>query len=95
MTGELLHLSEGLRWPHVFDCPDLLWVRPDPPMRPEETQQLAGGGAKHTFLRVEPQIYLAQAGKSLLQIPNEGPSLSRFYHNVLNVGLRIPPGILA
>src|SRR3954469_23763712 len=58
-------------------------------MRYEEAQELARGDAKHTFLRVESQVYCVEAREGLLQVLYQGLGLPRFYHNVINVGFDI------
>ena len=94
-SRQLLHFLESLWWDHLFYYLDLFRVSLDSPVLHKETQQLTGGDAKHAFLQVEMQVHLEQSGESLLQILDEGPCLPRFYHDVVDVGLSVPPELLA
>src|SRR4051794_20639395 len=78
---------------HVFDSLDFVQVSLDPPMRHQETEQLAGWNSKNTFFRVQALVQPSKVVEGFLQIFNEGGRVMVLDHNVVDVSFHVAPDL--
>ena len=86
---QLLHPLEGCGCAHLVYGIHLHWVYLDPPVRYQETEQLARWDPEDALLRVEPDLVFAQIGKRLPQVVEEAEVLLRLDDDVIHIDVDV------
>jgi hypothetical protein len=87
-------MSKRLRWLHVDDGLDLLWIALDPSLKDEVAHQLACRYSEGTFLQVELDAVLIEVGKGFPQIVEQVICLCGLDDDIIDIDLNVATDLL-